>query len=79
LGFDVEIGVFDAANAGRLVGVEDLQIGDGGFAIVENPVEKADQNVMALFGAKDFLEGKVSFGIDEDHCSRPRGDRSILD
>ena len=36
-------------------------------AFVEDGIEKANQYVMALFGAKDFFEGIVGFGVDEAH------------
>jgi hypothetical protein len=66
-GFDIEVGVFHAPNFGGLVGVEDNEGFDRRLPIVENAVEEANQNALALFGAKDFFEAKVSFGIDESH------------
>ena len=56
-----------ASDFGRLVGVEDLDGCDRALAVVEDAVQKADENIVALFRAKDFFEGKIGFGIDEDH------------
>jgi hypothetical protein len=37
------------------------------MALVEHGIEKADQNIMTLFGAKDFFESVVGFRIYEAH------------
>jgi hypothetical protein len=50
------------------------------FPGVEDAIEKAHKNVVALLGAKNFLEGKVSLGVDEDvsHGSLCAGRYSLI-
>ena len=37
------------------------------MAVIEDAVKKADQYFLTLFRTKDFLEGEISFGVNEDH------------
>jgi len=40
---------------------------DGVVAFVEDGIEEANQNIMALFGTKDFFKGVIGFGVDKAH------------
>ena len=55
-----------------MVRVENGQLLDDGIACVENAIKEADQDARALLRTEDFLEGKISFGVDEDHGSLGR-------
>lgn len=47
--------------------IEDFDLNDRVIAFVKHGIEKADQNVMTLFGTKDFFESIVGFRIYEAH------------
>jgi hypothetical protein len=43
---------------------------DFAIAIVKHRIQKTDQDIMALFRAKDFLECKISFWTNKFHDLR---------
>ena len=51
---------------------------NGVSLVVKDGVEEANQDVLAVFEAKDFLEGKVGFGVDEDSGHGDRGEPMAL-
>ena len=63
----IDIGVLQPLQLRGQVRVEDFQI-DHHRVVIEDGVEKADQDRLALDRAKDLFEGKIRFGIDESHA-----------
>jgi hypothetical protein len=49
------------------MGIEDFDLNNRVIAFVEHGIEKAEQNIMTLFGTEDFFESIVSFRIYEAH------------
>jgi hypothetical protein len=47
--------------------IEDFDLNNSVMALVEHGIEKADQNIMTLFGTKDFFESIVGLRIYEAH------------
>jgi hypothetical protein len=47
--------------------IKNFNLNNRVIAFVEHGIEKADQNIMTLFGTKDFFESIVGFRIYEAH------------
>jgi hypothetical protein len=51
---------------------------DDGVRQGEDGIQKRQQNVFALVGAKDFFEGQVGAGVEELHGLSLTGDTSNI-
>jgi len=49
-----------------LIGVKNHEVLNDVLLVINKGVEKTDQNIFTLLGAKDFLEGKISFRVNSD-------------
>ena len=69
-GFDIEDALLEAVEVGVLVGIEDFEVGDALFAVVDDRIEKVTQDRFTAIGAEDAFEAEVGARIDEAHDVR---------
>jgi hypothetical protein len=48
------------------------------LTVIKHGIQKTDQDIMALFRAKDFLERKISFWTNKSHMLMPTVPNLIL-